>query len=134
MIYDSDPWVFGVISSKMHMVWVKITGGYLGTSIRYSSALCYNTFPIPPLTTKQKEDITRHVYEVLEEREKHPEKTMAQLYDPEMMPTGLREAHRSLDLAIERIYRSKLFLSDEERLEYLFALYERMIAEEKSKM
>lgn len=133
VIYDSDPWVFGVISSKMHMVWVKITGGYLGTSIRYSSALCYNTFPIPLLTTKQKEDITRHVYEVLEERERHSQKTMAQLYDPDKMPTGLREAHHSLDLAVERIYRSRPFASDEERLEYLFALYERMIAEEKSK-
>ena len=115
------------------MVWVKITGGYLGTSIRYSSALCYNTFPIPLLTTKQKEDITRHVYEVLEERERHSQKTMAQLYDPDKMPTGLREAHHSLDLAVERIYRSRPFASDEERLEYLFALYERMIAEEKSK-
>jgi hypothetical protein len=73
------------------------------------------------------------VYRILEEREKHSEKTLAQLYDPEKMPEGLREAHRQNDLAIERIYRSKPFTSDEERLEYLFALYEKMIEEEKNK-
>jgi hypothetical protein len=128
-----EPFLFGVLSSHMHMVWVRAVAGGLETRIRYTSGLCYNTYPIPPLTTKQKEDIARHVYEVLEEREKHPEKTMAQLYDPDKMPGGLLEAHHSLDLAIERLYRSKPFTSDEERLEYLFALYERMIAEEKSK-
>ena len=133
VIYDSEIFVFGVLSSLMHMLWVKAVSGYLKTDYRYSSVLSYNTFPIPPLTTKQKEDITRHVYEVLEEREKHSQKTMAQLYDPEMMPTGLREAHHSLDLAIERLYRSRPFTSDEERLEYLFALYERMIAGESKK-
>lgn len=133
VIYDAEPWIFGVISSRMHMTWVRAVCGSLETRIRYSSALGYNTFPIPPLTTKQKEDITRHVYEVLEEREKHSQKTMAQLYDPDKMPEGLRTAHRSLDLAVERLYRSKPFTSDEERLEYLFALYERMIEEERSK-
>ena len=131
-IYDPEPWIFGIISSRMHMTWVRAVCGSLETRIRYSSALGYNTFPIPPLTTKQKEDITRHVYEVLDAREMHPEKTMAQLYDPDKMPKDLREAHHQLDLAVERIYRSKPFSSDEEQLEYLFALYERMIAEEKA--
>lgn len=126
-IYDADPWIFGVISSRMHMTWVRAVAGRLKTDYRYSSALCYNTFPIPTLTTKQKDEITRHVYEVLEEREKHSEKTMAQLYDPEKMPQGLKEAHHSLDQAIERIYRSKPFTSDEERLEYLFDLYSKMV-------
>lgn len=132
-IYDAEPWIFGVISSRMHMTWVRAVAGRLKTDYRYSSTLCYNTFPIPRLTTKQKGDITRHVYEVLEEREKHSEKTMAQLYDPNKMPEGLREAHHALDLAVERIYRSRPFASDEERLEYLFVLYERMVKEEKSK-
>lgn len=131
-IYDPDPWVLGVMLTKLHMAWVKTLGGYLGTSIRYSSALCYNTFPVPNLTEKQKETITTHVYNVLEEREKHSEKTMAELYDPDKMPDGLREAHHHLDLAVERCYRSKPFTSDEERLEYLFKLYEDMTAKEKS--
>ena len=68
---------------------------------------------------------------MLEEREKHSDKTMAQLYDPDKMPDGLRQAHHDLDIAVERCYRSKPFTSDEERLEYLFKLYEEMIAKEK---
>lgn len=130
-IYDPLPYVLGIVNSKMHNVWVKATAGALETRIRYSSAICYNNFPIPNLTEKQKETITTHVYNVLEEREKHSEKTMAELYDPDKMPDGLREAHHHLDLAVERCYRSKPFTSDEERLEYLFKLYEDMTTKEK---
>ncbi|SDH09714.1 class I SAM-dependent DNA methyltransferase [Winogradskyella thalassocola] len=126
-IYDPEPYVLGIILSLMHMTWVKKTGGYLGTSIRYSSALCYNTFPFPEISQKQKEQINLHVFEVLEEREKHSGKTLAQLYDPNKMPKGLKEAHHQLDLAIERCYRLKPFESDTERLEYLFKEYEKMI-------
>ena len=129
-IYDPEPWIFGVISSLMHMVWVRATCGMLETRIRYSSSLCYNTFPIPDLTDAQKHTITMHVGEVLSEREKHSEKTMAQLYDPDKMPAGLREAHHQLDLAVDRLYRSKPFTSDEERLEHLFKLYEEMVQQE----
>lgn len=132
-IYNPEPWIFGVISSRIHMVWVRAVGGRLKTDYRYSSQLCYNTFPISSLTTKQKEVITHHVYTILEERENHSEKNMAQLYDPDKMPTGLREAHHQLDLAVERCYRSKVFTSDEERLEVLFKLYEQMITEKKVK-
>ena len=88
---------------------------------------------MPPLSKSQKEELERHVYRILEEREAHSEKTLAQLYDPDKMPDGLREAHRQNDLAVERIYRSKPFESDEERLAYLFKLYEQMIAEEKAR-
>ena len=83
------------------------------------------------LTAKQRDNIKHYSYEVLSERENHSEKTMADLYDPDKMPIGLREAHQQLDLAVERCYRSKPFDSDEERLEYLFNLYEKMIVEEK---
>ena len=131
VVYDPEPWVFGVVSSRTHMTWVRATCGMLETRIRYSSALCYNTFPVPDLTEAQKQTINMHVFEVLEEREKHPEKTMAQLYDPDKMPDGLREAHHQLDLAVDRLYRNKPFASDEERLEHLFKLYEVMIAKEK---
>lgn len=132
-IYDAKPWIFGVISSLMHMTWVRAVAGRLKTDYRYSSALCYNTFPIPLLTIKQKTEIDRQVYNILEEREKHPEKTIAQLYDPDSMPDGLKEAHHYLDLTVERCYRSKPFTSDEERLEFLFKLYEQMIKEERIK-
>ena len=103
------------------------------TDISYSVGICYNTFPFPPISLQRKQEITKSVFRILEEREKHSEKTLAQLYDPDKMPDGLREAHHQNDLAIERCYRNKLFESDEERLEYLFKLYEKMIAEEKAK-
>lgn len=132
-IYSSEVWLMGVLSSKIHNIWVHTIGGYLGTSIRYSITICYNTFPFPPITDKQKEELTLCTFRILEEREKHPEKTLAQLYDPDKMPEGLREAHRLNDLAVERCYRSKPFESDEERLEYLFKLYEQMIEEERNR-
>jgi hypothetical protein len=127
VIYDAEPWVFGLISSNMHMTWVRAVAGKLESRLRYSSQLCYNTFPFPKINQKQKEQINLHVFEVLEEREKHSSKTMAQLYDPNKMPKGLKEAHHQLDLAIERCYRLKPFESDTERLEYLFKEYEKMI-------
>ena len=125
-IYDSEPWIFGLISSRIHLVWVKAVGGQLETRIRYSTAICYNTFPFPEISEKQKETINLHVFEVLDERAKYPSKTLAQLYDPDKMPKGLKDAHHELDLAIERCYRLKPFESDTERLEYLFKMYEEM--------
>jgi len=112
------------------MTWVRTVAGRLETRIRYSSALCYNTFPFPEITAAQKTTLEDHVFKVLDEREQHPEKTMAQLYDPDKMPDGLRQAHHEMDLAIEQCYRPQPFKSDEERLEYLFKLYEKMIATE----
>jgi hypothetical protein len=102
-------------------------GGKLKTDYRYSKNLVYNTFPFPNITEKQKESLATHVYNILEEREKYPEKTMAELYDPDKMPDGLREAHKYLDQAIDQVYRSKPFESDEDRLAHLFKLYEEMI-------
>ncbi len=129
-IYDAPFWLFSVLTSSMHMTWIRAVCGSLETRIRYSSVLGYNTFPFPNITESQKKELEKHVYRILEEREKHSEKTLAQLYDPDKMPDGLREAHHQNDLAIERIYRSKPFSSDEERLEYLFKLYEEMILAE----
>jgi len=131
VIYDPEPYIFAIISSRMHMRWVRTVAGRLKTDFRYSSSLCYNTFPFPEITKKQKGVLEEHVFQVLDEREKHSEKTMAQLYDPDKMPDGLRQAHHEMDLAVEQCYRSKPFTSDEERLEYLFKLYEKMIAAEK---
>ncbi|MFW2134800.1 class I SAM-dependent DNA methyltransferase [Chryseobacterium sp. TY4] len=121
---------FGVLHSKMHMVWVDAVGGKLETRYRYSAKLCYNTFPFPTLNEKQKESITQYVFSVLDERAKFPEKTMAWMYNLETMPEGLKKAHHELDLAIERIYRLAPFNSDEERLAYLFKLYEEMTTKE----
>jgi len=126
-IYNAYPWLFAMLTSKMHVLWVKSVGGYLGTSIRYSAKVCYNTFPFPNISKKDKENLSLYVFAVLDERAKYPEKTMAQLYDPETMPIGLRKAHKELDEAVERCYRLQPFTSDTERLEYIFKLYEEMI-------
>jgi hypothetical protein len=133
VIYDPSPFLLGLLCSKMHMTWMRTTAGRLKSDYRYSSSLVYNTFPFPPISDQRKQEITQCVFRILEERERHSEKTLAQLYDPDKMPDGLREAHQQNDLAIERCYRSRPFESDEERLEYLFKLYEKMIAEEKIK-
>ena len=131
VIYNAEAWIMGVLSSHMHMVWMRVIAGRLKTDYRYSSALVYNNFPFPNITDKQKEDLTELVFTILDEREQHSEKTLAELYDPDKMPQGLKEAHHQLDLAIEKCYRNKPFESDEERLEYLFKLYEEMIKDKK---
>ncbi len=125
-IYNAKPWILGIISSKIHIVWVKITGGRLKSDYRYSSALSYNNFPFPALSEKQKEQISLHVFEILEEREKFSGKTLAELYDSQKMPNNLKVAHHELDLAVERCYRLKPFESDTERLEFLFKEYEKL--------
>lgn len=109
------------------MAWVRAIGGKLKTDYRYSAKICYNTFPFPKISIKQKENLNLYVFAILDERAKHPEKTMAQLYDPDTMPIGLRQAHAELDKAVEQCYRLQPFTTDSERLEYLFKMYEEMI-------
>jgi hypothetical protein len=133
-IYDTEHWIMGVISSKMHMAWMRAVGGRLKTDYRYSKDVVYNTFPFPNISKKQKEMLTELVFSVLDEREKHSQKTLAQLYDPNKMPEGLQKAHQALDTAIEQCYRPKPFENDEERLEYLFKMYEEMAAKEKKEI
>lgn len=127
VIYNADAWLFGVISSRMHIVWIKAIAGRLKTDMQYSNTLCYNTFPFPEINAKQKEAIHQYVFQVLDERSKYSEKTMAWMYNPDTMPKGLKQAHKELDEAIERIYRLNPFQSDIERLEFLFKLYEETI-------
>lgn len=130
-VYTDEPFMLGLLSSRMHMAWVRAVAGRLKTDYRYSSVLCYNTFPVPNLSEKQKEIIEALSYDVLDARDVHLGKTMAELYDPDKMPDGLREAHQKLDLAVDRCYRKKEFESDSERLEVLFSMYEKMTAGKK---
>lgn len=132
-IYEPTPVSFAILSSKMHMVWIKKLSGKLETRFRYSSTLCYNTFPFPEINKKQEELLAQYVFDVLEARANHLGKTLAWMYDPDTMPSDLKQAHQALDEAIERCYRLQPFSSDAERLEYLFKLYEKMIANENSK-
>ena len=132
-IYDANPYVFSILTSSMHMVWINAISGRMRQDYNYSSSICYNNFPFPTISKQRKEELTQCTLKIIDERLKHSEKTLAQLYDPDKMPEGLKEAHHQNDLAIERCYRSTPFNSDEEHLEYLFKLYEKMIQEEKDK-
>jgi hypothetical protein len=131
VILDAKPYIFSILNSKMQMSWVVSLAGKLKSDYRYSAGICWYSFPFPQISDKKKEELTQHTLNILDERAKHSEKTLADLYDPDKMPAGLREAHHQNDLAVERCYRSTPFSSDEERLEYLFKLYEKMIQEEK---
>ena len=125
-INDCPIHVFGVLTSLLHMIWVKKTCGKLETRIRYSTKLCYNTFPFPQISAEKKQEIESAAEEVLITREYYPEKTLAELYDPDKMPQDLREAHAKLDDIVESCYPGYPFASDEARLECLFKLYEKM--------
>ena len=125
-IYDAPKWLFAVLTSKMHMAWVKTVGGRLETRYRYSAQLCYNTFPFPAISELQKAELEKLAQEVLDIRDEHFDMTLGEMYNPETMPDDLKDVHRRLDLAVERCYRLEPFTSNEERLECLFKLYVKM--------
>ncbi|WP_419764642.1 MAG: class I SAM-dependent DNA methyltransferase [Arcobacter sp.] len=127
IIATEEPWIFAVVTSRIHMVWVKNIGGKIKTDYRYSAKLCYNTFPFPEISIKQKENLNLYAFTILECRAKYSSKTMASLYNPDTMPKDLKQAHKELDEAIEKCYRLQPFKNDTERLEYLFKMYEEMI-------
>lgn len=118
---------FAILTSAMHMAWMRTVCGRLKSDYRYSRDLCYNTFPWPNVSDKQKERIEELAENVLMAREMYPEKTLAEMYDPDKMPVELREAHTALDIAVDSLYRAKPFENDEERLSLLFKLYEALI-------
>ena len=126
VIYDGGMFEFGIISSKIHQSWCYSISGRLGNSLMYTSTLCYNTFPFPPISSEKKSAIESAAEEVLVTREFYPERTLAELYDPDKMPQDLREAHAKLDDIVESCYPGYPFASDEARLECLFKLYEKM--------
>ena len=129
LIYCGDEYdmcLFGILASLIHMVWVRTVAGRMKTDMQYSNTICYNTFPFPKISAEKKQDIESAAEEVLITREYYPEKTLAELYDPDKMPQDLREAHAKLDDIVESCYPGYPFASDEARLECLFKLYEKM--------
>ena len=127
-IYDEPIWILGIIMSRMQVVWMRPICGRMGTGFRYSTSLCYNSFPFPIISAEKKQEIESAAENVLITREYYPEKTLAELYDPDKMPQDLREAHAKLDDIVESCYPGYPFASDEARLECLFKLYEKMTA------
>jgi len=121
-------WQFGILTSAMHMSWVRHIGGRLESRYQYGININYNTFPVPSLSSKQITVLDSKAKAVLAARSSFPTETLANLYNPELMPVVLRRAHHSLDRAVDKLYRKAPFSSDQERAEHLLGLYEKMSA------
>ena len=132
-VYDAEPWIFTLLTSKIHMAWLAAVGGRMKTDYRYGAYIVYNNFPVPQLSETLKEKLTVAALRVLDVREYHCEQTLAELYDPDKMPQDLRDAHAAVDALVDSIYSKKPYETDEQRLSDLFAMYERMTAEEAAK-
>lgn len=133
VVYGGSLWLFGLLTSKMHNVWLQAVAGRLETRIQYSNTLCYNTFPISSLREDEKELLSKSARRILLLRATHPEKNLADMYDPDKMPNDLREAHEENDHLVDQLYRKGGFTNDNDRLAMLFSLYEQMTAKEKTK-
>jgi hypothetical protein len=115
---------FGVLTSQMHMAWMRTVCGRLKGDYRYSNNIVYNNFPwASEVSEKQKEQVEKYAQEVLDARKLFPDSSLADLYDPSAMPKILVDAHRALDKAVDHCYRREPFKTELERLEFLFGLY-----------
>jgi len=124
---DASLYTFGILTSAMHMAWMRQVAGRLESRYRYSAGLVYNNFPWPEAPTPaQHTSVEKAAQRVLDARAGFPTSTFADLYDPLAMPPSLATAHAALDKAVDKCYRGEPFPSDRARVEHLFALYERL--------
>ncbi|MDE0649561.1 MAG: class I SAM-dependent DNA methyltransferase, partial [Gammaproteobacteria bacterium] len=127
LLADATLSQFAILTSAMHMAWLRHIGGRLKSDYSYGIGMVYNTFPLPNRWANN-DKIQALAQAVLDSRATFPDATLADLYDPDLMPPGLRRAHRALDRAVDRLYRARGFASERERAEHLFMLYETMRA------
>ena len=127
IVEDAELWHFAILTSAMHMAWLRHIGGRLKSDYRYSIGLVYNTFPWPDATPAQRTKIEALAQAVLDARAAHPASSLADLYDPDTMPPNLRKAHAALDSAVDKLYRPQPFASDRDRVEHLFGRYEALV-------
>lgn len=119
---------FGILTSKMHMVWIKYVAGRLKSDYRYSSTIVYNNFPSPvDVSEKLKNEISNAAQDILDIRENYANDSLAQLYNPKIMPPDLRKAHDKLDKLVDKAYSRKKFETEQDRIKFLFEKYESMI-------
>lgn len=126
MMMDWKKHDFALLTSAMFIAWQDHVGGRIKSDWRFSSDLVYNTFPMPPVKDLKK--LEPHAQAILDARAKFPDATLAELYDPDIMPAALRKAHIANDKAVDKLYRKSGFKSERERVEHLFMLYEKMTA------
>jgi len=118
---------FGILTSTMHMAWVRYTCGRMKSDYRYSAGIVYNNFPWPDEpTNKQRAAIEAAAQAVLDARAQFPQSSLADLYDPLTMPPALVKAHQTLDRAVDSCYRKAPFTSDAQRVAFLFERYQQL--------
>ena len=118
---------FGVLTSTMHMTWVRYVCGRLKSDYRYSNEIVYNNFPwASDVPEKKKDTVEALAQSILDIREVYISKgsTLADLYNPTLMPSDLLKAHQKLDNAVDKCYRDTPFTTEPKRIEYLFELYD----------
>ena len=126
---NASPYIFGILTSQMHMTWIKYVCGRLKSDFRYSNTIVYNNYPFPEnVSDKQKQKVEIAAQAVLDTRAKYTDSSLADLYDPVTMPADLTKAHQALDKAVDLCYRPQPFVSELNRIEYLFSLYEALSA------
>jgi hypothetical protein len=126
IVPDASLFVFGVLTSRVHMAWVRYVCGRMKSDYRYSVGIVYNNFPWPLPLEKQKAAIEKAAQNILNVRAKYPNSSLADLYDPLTMPKDLVQAHDDLDREVEKAY-GRRFISDLERVAFLFEKYEAII-------
>ena len=118
---------FGILTSMMHNDWMRIVAMRMKSDYSYGNKIVYNTFPWPDVTDNQRKEIEELAEEVLLTRAEFPGRTMAELYDPDKMPTELLAAHQILDTAVDKLYRKRIFKDSAERLSCLLERYEKLV-------
>jgi hypothetical protein len=124
IIVDAPHYLFALLISAMHMGWMRTVSGRLESRYSYAPTV-YNTFPLP--IGKDLKKLTPFAQAILDARAAHPGATLADLYDPDVMPADLRRAHIANDRAVDKLYRRAGFKSERDRVEHLFALYEQQV-------
>ncbi|MGN1281659.1 MAG: class I SAM-dependent DNA methyltransferase [Succinivibrio sp.] len=135
MLPNATNYDFGILTSMMHMVWMKLTSGRLESRYNYSRDLTFNTFIWPNSSETQKEEITELAKQIrrIRARLQGESVSLGDMYTPDKMPEDLKVAHNNLDMAVERAYRLDPFRDDDERLSFLLDLYSDAIAKKESK-
>lgn len=128
IIPDATIYHFGILTSQMHMAWIRAVAGHLKSDYRYSKDIVYNNFIRPEVTDAQKAEIETLAQAVLDARAEFPDSSLADLYDPFTTPPSLVKAHRTLDRAVDRLYNKSGFPDDPARVAHLFKLYKENVS------
>lgn len=130
-IPNASKYNFGIITSIVHMAWMRVVSGYFGPSYRYSNTITYNNFPWPEVDDKHKEKISKTAQAILDARKLYPDSSLADLYDPLTMPAELQKAHEANDKAVLQAYGLKPSASESEIVQHLFKMYEQLVQDKK---